>query len=266
MENRDSHIVYYNGRCVSNLFGRMKASPHIFEQSDVEVSVVLPCRDEEDALAICIQQIQAVFTEHSIVGEIIVSDSSTDRSPDIARELGTVLVKHDLNGYGRAYAEGFKAVRGRYIFCADPDASYDFREIPRFIAALKKAPDSLIIGNRFGFEMGPQAMPWLHKVVGRPLFSLLLKLFFRINVPDVHCGMRAFCPVTLKKLELRTVGMEMASEMLIKAHQNNVAITVLPIHYTARLGDSKLKTFRDGWRHTVCILEHWLSRRTYRTD
>ncbi len=218
-----------------------------------EISIVLPCRNEEDALGSCIQQIQDVFKINNIRGEIIVSDSSVDNSPQIAHRFNVTLVKHDKEGYGLAYLEGFKLSRGRYIFCADPDGSYDFVEIPRFLDCLRGGYD-FIIGNRFKGRITPGAMPWLHQYIGNPLFSLLLKLFFRTKISDVHCGMRALSREVLDKLHLKTLGMEFASEMVIKAVKRKMKIKELPIHYYVRRGKSKLRSFADGWRHLRFML------------
>src|SRR3989338_5718902 len=132
-----------------------------------EISVILPCRNEEEALEGCIRAIQRILQDHGIDGEIIVSDSSTDHSPDIVRGLDAILVKHDKEGYGRAYLEGFKAARGKYIFCADPDGSYDFNEIPRFLECLRHG-DDFVIGNRFKGRIASGAMPFLHQYIGNP--------------------------------------------------------------------------------------------------
>lgn len=218
-----------------------------------EISVVLPCRNEEASLGECISRIKDIFLENKIEGEIIISDSSTDSSPEIAKKHGVVLVKHDKEGYGRAYFEGFKACRGKYIFCADPDGSYDFAEIPRFFKYLRRDYD-FVIGNRFKGKIAPGAMPWLRKFVGNPLLSWLVRMLYKTDVSDHLCGMRAFKKEYLDKLELRAEGMEFASEAFIKAVKNNLQIKELPINYYPRKGDSKLRTFRDGWRHLKFIL------------
>jgi len=218
-----------------------------------DVSVILPCRDEEEALARCLQRIKQVFRENKIHGEIIVSDSSTDSSPDIAREYGAVLVKHDKPGYGRAYLEGFKVAKGRYFFCADPDGTYDFTEIPVFLSSLNDGYD-FVIGNRFKGKILDGAMPWMHRYIGNPLLSYIFKFFFHTKIYDVHCGMRAFTKEALAKMNLKTTGMEFASEMVIKAIRSNLKIKELPINYHRRIGNSKLRSFSDGWRHLRFML------------
>lgn len=224
------------------------------ENNKFLVSVILPCRDEEEALASCLDQIKKIFNENNINGEIIVSDSSTDRSPEIARELGVILIKHDQVGYGRAYLEGFKTAKGEYIFMADPDGSYDFSEIPKFIKYLGEDYD-FVLGNRFGGQMEKGAMPWLHRHVGSPFFSLLFKIFFRTRIADIHSGMRAIKKELLDKINLQSEGMEFASEMTIKAIKNNLKIKQLNINYARRKGKTKLRPFIDGFRHLKLIIK-----------
>ncbi len=218
-----------------------------------EVSVILPCRDEEEAVGGCIQLIKKVFRENNIIGEIIVSDSSSDSSPNISRRLGARVVKHDKEGYGIACMEGLKAARGKYLFLADADGSYDFAEIPRFVDALRQGAD-MVVGDRFAGKMEKGAMPLTHKWIGNPALSFLLRLFFSAKVKDVHCGMRAITKGAWKKLSLHTTGMEFASEMIVQAVKKKLTIAELPIVYHRRCGRSKLKTLSDGWRHLRFLL------------
>lgn len=212
------------------------------------VSVILPCRNEEASLAACIEQILDVFKASGISGEIIVSDSSSDGSPEIARRYGALLVKHDQVGYGRAYLEGFKAASGHYLFLADADGTYDFRELPIFIKELQNGAD-LILGDRFARPAISGSMPWLNRHIGNPILSGLLRLLFKVNINDSHSGMRALKRETALALNLQSAGMEFASEMIISAHRRGLAIKELPIHYHPRRGDSKLRPLADGWRH-----------------
>lgn len=224
------------------------------------LSVVLPCRNEATSIAYCISQIQEVFKKSGIDGEIIVSDSSHDASPQIAKKMGATVVKHDKKGYGIACLEGFKKARGTYIIMADCDATYDFRNIPRFLAKLTEGYD-IVIGNRFAGKIAPQAMPWLHQHVGNPLLSFILRIMFKTNIQDAHCGMRGFTRRALQRMQLRTTGMEFASEMMIKAVVNKMQIAQLPIHYHIRKGTSTLNSFSDGWRHLRFMLMYspdWL--------
>jgi len=144
-----------------------------------EISVILPCRNEEEALGFCIESIEQVFKEHVIDGEIVVSDSSTDSSVDIAKKYNVKIVKHDREGYGVAYLEGFKAADGNHIFMADADGTYNFKQIPEFLKYLNQGFD-FVIGNRFKGKIEKGAMPWLHRHVGNPLLSFLFRIFFSV--------------------------------------------------------------------------------------
>ena len=218
-----------------------------------KISIVLPCQNEEQSLDLCLTKIKSVLATNNLNGEIIVSDSSSDRSAEIARSHQVKLIKHDKNGYGLAYLEGFKLVEGDYIFMADPDSTYDFAEIPRFIKYLDDDYD-FVIGNRFNRGIKKGVMPWSHQYIGNPMLSYLFRLFFKTKITDIHCGMRAIKVSALEKLNLKTTGMEFASEMVIKSIKNNFKIKELAIDYHARNGDSKLKSFSDGWRHLRFML------------
>jgi len=221
----------------------------------MELSVILPCQNEEATLGSCLRQIKEVFILNNIVGEIIVSDSSSDRSPEIAKEEGVVLVKHDQNGYGRAYLEAFPLVHGRYIFMADADGTYDFKEIPNFLNALKDGYD-LVIGNRFCGRMEKSAMGFLRRYIGNPILSWILKFLYKIEVQDAHSGMRALDSQILPRLRLRTTGMEFASEMIMATSREGLRVKNLNIDYYRRGGKSKLKIFSDGWRHLRFMLAY----------
>ncbi|MFH1358802.1 MAG: glycosyltransferase family 2 protein [archaeon] len=227
----------------------------------LELSIVLPCRNEEKALPYVLDQINKTLSSKNINAEIIISDSSTDNSIEVIREfakkhprqLNIKIIKHDKVGYGNAYLEAFKHVKSPYIFMADCDGTYNFAEIPNFLNQLKKDYD-FIIGNRFAYKLEKDIMPWSHKYIGNPLLSWLLRLFYKTKIKDSHCGMRAIKTSCLNKLKLQAVGMEFASEMVIKALKNNLKIKQLPIHYNPRIGKSKLNTMADGWRHLRFML------------
>ena len=157
-------------------------------------------------------------------------------------------------GYGSAYLAGFAAARGRYIVMADADLTYDFGEIPRFVEQLDEGAE-LVMGDRMD-NIHPGAMPWLHRYVGNPVLTGILNLFFRTGVSDAHCGMRALRRDVLPRLDLRTTGMEFASEMVIRASKEKLDIREFPIEYHPRGGESKLSSFRDGWRHLRFLLVH----------
>lgn len=223
-------------------------------ERDPQISIVLPCLDEEQAIGSCLKQIKSVIQKNNLSAEIIVVDNgSTDKSPAIAREEATELVHEEEKGYGVACLKGFKQAKGRFIFLADCDATYDFNEIPRFIGELKKGSD-LVIGNRFKGRMEKGAMPWSRQWIGNPVLSWTLRLFFRAKIQDVHCGMKALTQEALKILNLRTKGMEFASEMAILAGKNRLRIKELPINYYRRKGQSKLRALADGWRHLRFML------------
>jgi len=218
-----------------------------------EISIILPCRNEEKAIGRCIKDVQEVLKRNDINGEIIVSDSSADNSPDIARRLGARLAKHDKKGYGIACIEGSRLAEGKYILFADADGTYDFNDIPNMLFYLRKGYD-IVIGNRFRGKMQRNAMPLLHKMIGNPLLSFVLRLFFRARIGDSHCGIRAITKDAFERLNMKTTGMEFASEMMMKAVTKKLKIKEIPVNYRRRIGKSKLSSFSDGWRHLRFML------------
>jgi glycosyltransferase involved in cell wall biosynthesis len=219
------------------------------------VSVVIPCLDEAETIERCIHAAQRALDEARLDGEVIVADNgSTDGSAELASRAGALVVREPRRGYGSAYMAGFGAARGRYVVMADADLTYDFGEIPSFVAALQDGADVVMGDRRDGIE--PGAMPWHHRYVGNPLLTGILNLFFRTGVRDAHCGMRGFRRELLTRLDLRTLGMEFASEMVIRAAKEGLRIEELPIRYHPRGGQSKLESFRDGWRHLRFLLVH----------
>jgi len=228
----------------------------------VEVSVVIPTRNEADTIGICISKVREVFKQHGIDGEIIVADNSDDETPRIARLLGARVVTPDRMGYGYAYLYGFRHARGKYIVLGDGDDTYDFLEMPRLLEPLMKGEADLVIGSRFKGRIEKGAMPWLHRWVGNPVLTWLLNLFFNAGVSDAHCGFRAIKREALEKMRLNAHGMEFASEMIIEAVRLGLRIVEVPVSYRARRGGrSKLSSFSDGWRHLKFMLLHtptWL--------
>ncbi|HLW95392.1 MAG TPA: glycosyltransferase family 2 protein [Solirubrobacteraceae bacterium] len=219
------------------------------------VSVVIPCLNEEENVERCVIAAVAALRDASLAGEVIVVDNaSEDRSAEIAAAAGARVVSERRRGYGRAYLAGFAAARGNYIVMADADLTYDFGEIPNFVAQLD-AGAQLVMGNRMD-DIKPGAMPWLHRYIGNPLLTGVLNLFFRTGVRDAHCGMRALRRDVLGTLDLRTTGMEFASEMVIRASKEHLDIREIDITYHPRGGESKLSSFRDGWRHLRFLLVH----------
>jgi len=224
-------------------------------EQPLTVSVVIPCLNEAETIEECITRARAGLDSANIAGEIVVADNgSDDGSAAIAEAAGARVIHEDRRGYGSAYLAGFDAARGRYVVMADADLTYDFAEIPRFIEPLEEGAD-FVIGDRMD-NIHPGAMPWLHRYVGNPVLSGILNVFFRTGVKDAHCGMRAFRRDVLPDLDLRATGMEFASEMVIRAAKENLDIRQLPIEYHPRGGESKLSSFRDGWRHLRFLLVH----------
>jgi glycosyltransferase involved in cell wall biosynthesis len=216
-------------------------------------SVVIPCLNEAENIVQCVTSALRVLDEHGIHGEVIVADNgSDDGSPVLAASAGATVVHEARRGYGRAYLAGFEAARGDYIVMIDADLTYDFEEIPRFLAELGKGAD-LVMGNRMD-NIQPGAMPWMNRYVGNPVLSGLLKMLYRTQVRDAHCGMRALRRDALDRLDLRTDGMEFASEMVIRASKANLHVTEFPIALHRRGGVSKLNPFSDGWRHLRLML------------
>jgi glycosyltransferase involved in cell wall biosynthesis len=229
--------------------------PATADADAIEVSIVLPCLNEEDAIGLCIDRLQEIITRQGLRAEVLVVDNaSTDRSAEIARTHGARVVYQPERGYGNAYLKGFSEARGRYIVMADADNTYDFNEIEAFLAPLREGGYDMVIGNRFAGRMARGAMTWSHRYIGNPLLSGLLNLFFRTGVRDAHCGMRAFTQEAYQRMRLRTGGMEFASEMVINAAKAGLKIAERPIAYYPRLGESKLHTVRDGWRHLRFLL------------
>lgn len=224
------------------------------EAANVEVSVVMPCLNEADTLAICIKKAHRAFREGGILGEVVVADNgSTDGSAAIALASGARVVPVSARGYGSALMGGIAAARGRYVIMGDADESYDFLEIPKFVAKLREGYD-LVQGCRLewgGGRIEPGAMPFLHRWWGNPMFTLIVRKWFGAPVHDVYCGLRGFSREFYERLDQRCTGMEFATEMIIKAgvHRARVAEVPITLHRDGRVAHKPhLKTFRDGWR------------------
>jgi glycosyltransferase involved in cell wall biosynthesis len=219
------------------------------------VSVVIPCLNEAENIERCVSAALEAIVRMGVPGEVVVADNdSEDDSAQLAEAAGARVVVERRRGYGSAYLAGFAASRGRYIVMADADLTYDFNEIPRFVEELDKGAE-MVIGDRMD-NIHPGAMPWLHRYIGNPILTGLLNLFFRTGISDAHCGMRAVRRDVLPRLDLRTTGMEFASEMVIRASKEKLRIAEFPIEYHPRGGESKLSSFRDGWRHLRFLLVH----------
>jgi glycosyltransferase involved in cell wall biosynthesis len=223
--------------------------------SRASVSIVIPCLNEEGNIERCVRAATASLRDSGLRGEVIVVDNaSEDRSAERARAAGARVIHEPRRGYGSAYLAGLAQARGEFVVMADADLTYDFNDVPRFVERLEAGAE-LVIGDRMD-NIEPGAMSWLHRYVGNPLLTGVLNLFFHAGVSDAHCGMRAVRRDALARLDLRTTGMEFASEMVVRASREGLRIDQIPIAYHPREGTSKLSSFRDGWRHLRFLLVH----------
>jgi glycosyltransferase involved in cell wall biosynthesis len=222
----------------------------------LELSVVLPCLNEERTVGACVRSAKAFLRQAKIRGEVIVADNgSTDGSRRSAVANGAKVVAVPERGYGSALRGGIRAARGQYIIMADADESYDLRNLAPFLERLRQGYD-LVMGNRFRGGIAKGAMPWHHRYIGNPLLSLAGKLFFRTPANDFHCGLRGFSKEAVERMRLHTTGMEMASEIVIKASILKMRVCEVP---TTLSPDNRgrrphLRSFRDGWRHLRFLL------------
>jgi glycosyltransferase involved in cell wall biosynthesis len=223
-------------------------------ENALELSVVMPCLNEEKGVGVCIRKIIEVFAREHLRAEVIVCDNgSSDRSVEVARAAGARVVTEPLPGYGAAYLRGLREAKGTYIIIGDSDNTYDFNDIPLFLKPLRQGFD-FVIGSRFKGTIHEGAMPWPHRYIGNPILSGMTRFYFRTSLSDIHCGMRGFSADALRKMRLHTAGMEFATEMVVAAITNDLKIQEVPIHYYARQGASKLKAFSDAWRHVRFML------------
>ncbi len=218
------------------------------------LSVVMPCLNEEQTVAVCVRKALGWLERSGRAGEVIVVDNgSSDASPRLAEAAGARVVFESRRGYGAALRRGFAEARGDWLVMGDCDDTYDFGDLDELVAPLERGYD-LSIGNRFAGGIAPGAMTWSHRYVGTPLITLLLKLFAGLKVGDSQCGLRAFTREARDRLDLRTEGMELASEMILRAARRGLRVTDVPITYSGRQGEAKLNTMRDGWRHLRFLL------------
>ena len=223
---------------------------------EVVLSIVLPCLNEAETLAFCVNEAQDFLRSAGVVGEVIVADNgSTDESAAIARACGARVVEVPERGYGAALAAGIDAASGRYVAMGDADGSYDFMTLGPFLAALEAGAD-LVMGDRFAGGIEDGAMPWLHRHLGNPVLSTLGRWFFSVKVHDFHCGLRAFRRDRILELDLGSTGMEFASEMVARAAMEDYRIVEVPtvLRRDRRSYAPHLRTWRDGWRHLRFLL------------
>ena len=220
--------------------------------SGLDVSVVIPCLNEEHTVGVCVSKAVGALGTLGVSGEVVVVDNgSTDRSASVARDAGARVVREERRGYGQAYLTGFAEARGRWLVMGDADDTYDFSDLSGFIAPLRAGSADMVMGTRLKGRIEPGAMPWHHRWFGVPVLSAILNILFRAGISDAHCGQRSITAAAYRSLRLRTTGMEFASEMIIKAARARLRIVEIPItlHRGGRPGRPHLRSFRDGWRH-----------------
>jgi glycosyltransferase involved in cell wall biosynthesis len=224
--------------------------------ADLDLTILMPCLNEAETLSICVRQAVQAIHDAGISGEVVVADNgSIDGSQAIALAEGARVVNVPTRGYGAALIAGIEAARGKYVMMADADASYHFEHLPRFLPKLDEGYD-LVMGNRFAGSIEPGAMPPLHRYLGNPVLSTIGRVFFSIPVRDFHCGLRAFRRDRILALNLRTTGMEFASEMVVKASLAKYRLTEVPTTLSpdGRSRPPHLRSWRDGWRHLRFLL------------
>ena len=213
------------------------------------ISIVMPCLNEQASVATCVTKATGWLARSGYDGEVLVVDNgSTDGSPELASNAGARVVFESARGYGSALRRGFAEAHGDWLVMGDCDDTYEFSDLDALVAPLGTGAD-MSIGNRFAGGIAPGAMTWSHRYIGTPAISFLLRVLTGLRVGDSQCGLRAFTREALDELALKTGGMELASEMILKAARRNMNIADIPIPYAERQGEAKLNTFRDGWRH-----------------
>ena len=227
------------------------------ELQEIDVSVVIPCLNEEGSVATVVEKALAGIAAAGLRGEVIVADNdSTDASRERAAEAGARVIVEPRRGYGSAYLAGLGAARGRYCVMADADDTYDLTRLGDFVEPLRQGLADMVLGSRFRGKILRGAMPWSHRWIGNPILTGILNRFFGVRVSDAHCGLRAVRREALPMLKLSATGMEFASEMVIKAAKVGLRVDEVPIVYHPRVGASKLNRFRDAWRHMRFMLIH----------
>ncbi len=224
--------------------------------SELELTVVLPCLNEARTVGACVHEAREAMLQAGIAGEVVIADNgSTDGSQAIAEKEGARIVPVKEKGYGHALRGGIAAARGRYLIMGDADQSYDFSHLPRFVEKLRTG-DDLVMGNRFQGGVQPGAMPWKNRYIGNPVLTFIGRLFFQTSIGDFHCGLRGFSAEAYRRMNLRTTGMEFASEMVIKAVMLGLRVSEVPtvLRPDGRDRPPHLRPWRDGWRHLRFML------------
>ncbi len=226
----------------------------------IELSIVLPCLNEEKTIGKCIEKTLEVIKQHNINAEIIVADNnSTDKSREIAENLGAKVISVPEKGYGNALRKGIEDAQGEYIIFFDSDLSYSPEDLLKILEKLREGYQ-LVIGSRIKGHIAKDAMPFLHRYIGTPIMTFLAKILFKANISDINSGMRGLTREAFKKLDLHSEGMEFASEMIAKAMWAGITITEVPINFYPDQRGRKphLRTVRDGWRH-LQLMFHFCS-------
>src|SRR5689334_16981925 len=226
------------------------------DAESLELSILMPCLNEAETIATCIKKAQTWMTRNQVAGEVIIADNgSTDGSQRIARVMGARVVDVPEKGYGAALRAGIEAAAGQYVIMGDADDSYNFANLGAFLSKLRNGYD-LVMGNRFAGGIEPRAMPPLHRYLGNPVLTGIGRLLFRSPCRDFHCGLRGFSKAAALKMDLRTPGMEFASEMVVKATLNKLRIIEVPTTLSpdGRSREPHLRSWRDGWRHWRFLL------------
>jgi len=223
---------------------------------EIELTILMPCLNEAETIGVCIDKALSYLAQSGIRGEVLVADNgSIDNSRAISTGKNVRMVLVEQRGYGAALRAGIVAARGRYVIMGDADDSYDFARLDDFVAKLRDGYD-LVMGNRFRGGITPGAMPALHRYLGSPFLGLVGRLFFDVEIGDFHCGLRGFHRSRIVDLNLHTMGMEFASEMIIAASLRKYSITEVPttLSKAGRSRPPHLRTWRDGWRHLRFLL------------
>jgi len=220
----------------------------------IRISIVMPCLDEAQTVATCVRKACDWLTAAGVRGEVLVVDNgSTDGSAELAEAAGARVIHERRRGYGNAYLRGFAEARGDIIVMGDADDTYDFSRLDDLILPLDDGYD-MVVGNRFTGGISEGAMPWIHRYVGSPAINLLIRRSMGVRIGDSQSGFRAFTRRAYERLNLQSGGMELASEMIVNAAREGLQVTEVPAPYNVRLGESKLNTLRDGWRHLRFLL------------
>jgi hypothetical protein len=222
---------------------------------DLDVTILYPCLNEADAIAQCVEAGLRALADAGLHGEVLVVDNgSTDGSAEIAKSKGARVIVEQRRGYGSAYLRGLAEARGEFIVMLDADGTYPVELTFEFVRLLRDSGADMVVGNRFAGALEKDAMPFLNRYVGNPILSGMTRLLYRLNLKDIHCGMRAIRRDKLETLSLRTPGMEFATEMIVKAVDAGLKVVEIGIPYRPRVGESKLNPLRDAWRHIEYML------------